>query len=132
MRVSLAVFAERERGGQRHGILIDDERELDDAALVAFRQSGRKRHGHQRRVLGARGRLEGDEALVLYDRRIVEEQVHEVGPGVRILVGLSESASACRAKEREAREGLPSAEVLRHRSASIPSAGVYWSHSNSE
>src|SRR5271166_3286391 len=126
------LLAEREGGRQRHGILIDDERQLDDAALVSVRQFRRKGHWDQRRVVGALGRLERHEALVLYDLRVVEKHAREVGRRIRLLVGLSEGALARRAKKREAGEGLPSGDRSRHRRASVPGVGYYWSHSNSE
>ena len=105
---------------------------LTNSARVAFRQFRRERHRHQRRVLGARGRLELDQALVLHDWRVIEKHALKVRPDVRLLVALSQSALARRANEREAQEGLPSGDRSRHRSASIPGVGFYWSHSNSE
>jgi len=100
--------------------VIDDERQLDDPARVSWRQFGRKRYRHQRCVVGAHRRLERHQALVLDDLRVVEKHLHEVGPGIRLLVGLSESVPARRAHKREAGEGLSSGEVSRHRSASVP------------
>ena len=131
------LLAERERGRERHRILIDDERQLDDAARVAFRQFGRKRHWHNRGVLGAHRRLERHEAFVFLDWRVVEKEALEFGPGIRLIDGLSESASARRTTECETGQCLSSGEHPRHRSASIPSVdcpspGLYWSHSNSE
>src|ERR1700733_3482045 len=107
------LLAEGEDGRERDRILIDDERQLDAASLVPFRQFGQKRLWHQRRIVGARGRLELDQALVLYDRSIVEEQAHEVGPGIRLLVVFSESAAARRTEEREAGESLSSVKCAR-------------------
>ena len=96
------LLAQREDGGERHRILINDERQLDHAARISLRQFGRKRHWHKRCVLGAHGRLERHQTLVLYDRRIVEEHPHEIGPGIGLLVVFSESAAARRTEEREA------------------------------
>src|ERR1700722_1762744 len=108
------LLAEGEDGRERHRILIDDERQLEDAAWISLWQFGRKRHWHQRCVVGAHGRLEGHEALVLDDRRIVEEHSYEVGPGIGLLVVFSENTSPRRAEEREASEGLSSVHYVRH------------------
>src|ERR1700677_407676 len=99
-RVS-SLLAERERGRERHRILIDDKRQLDDAAFVAFRQFRRKRHWHNRGVVGAHRRLKRHETLVLLDWRVVEKDVYQFWPGIGLIDGLSKSTSTRRTTKRE-------------------------------
>jgi hypothetical protein len=65
-------------------------------------------------ILGALWRFERHEALVLYDCCIVEKHVHEVGPGVRVLVELERKRVRLSRKQTQGQPGLSSVESARH------------------
>ena len=78
----VGLRAEGEFAGERHGVFVDHQAQLDDAAAVALGHVNDHLHRRQRRVLGARRRFERDEGVVLGDRRRLEQLRLQLRPGI--------------------------------------------------
>ena len=103
MALTVPPSPKREHRRDRGGVVVDGERDLGDLHRRAGRQLRADGDRHDRRVLGAVGRLERDDARAVGDRPVVEDVGDEVGPGIVLRRGLR--VGDARAEQREASRG---------------------------
>ena len=109
----MIVAARLEHPNERRGIVIDHKGQGDEPARIALRQVDVHGDGDDGRVLGARRRLERQEAGPVLKSRAVKNLLREIGPGVGLSIGEGSLSSEAERKRPPSRGEEKSQLALR-------------------